>query len=422
MFRELNMKTKIYIIVVYILAAAAVLFALNKYVLTFYNTLDIIFFSLLSVICESLQVYFNGLAISTGFTITLSAIVIYNPLFALIVVSSGMIFRILKKDNKTYHFLNTPVYKTLFNVSIFIISTVISSQVYEFASGKYGTDNIENMLVPIFILSATFLLTDYFLLCLLICFLSNMKFIKVIAQNIKMGFFSIICMVPLGLIVIEAYNIYSYVGVLIIFGPILLARYTFVMYSGIKKSYMDTVKALSLAIEAKDKYTEGHSERVVEYAEKIARRMKFSEAHIENLKISSLLHDIGKIGIPESILNKPGKLTDEEYSLIKEHTLIGANIIKDIGALKNSISTVRHHHERYDGKGYPDGIGENKVPMDAYIISIADAYDAMCSDRPYRSAMTKEQAMGIIKAERGRQFHPKVTDIFLDILNAEGEE
>ncbi|HBM81727.1 MAG TPA: hypothetical protein DD426_13005, partial [Clostridiaceae bacterium] len=182
------------------------------------------------------------------------------------------------------------------------------------------------------------------------------------------------------------------------------------------------VKALSLAIEAKDKYTEGHSMRVFEYAEKIARNMKYSEEHIENLRIASLLHDIGKIGIPEAILNKPGRLSEDEYDIIKQHPVIGANIIKDVDALKKSQKIVRWHHERYDGKGYPDGIGGDDIPLDAYIISIADAFDAMCSDRPYRKAMTKSQAVNIIKDERGKQFHPKVADVFLDILKSEGDK
>lgn len=422
MFKELNLKTRIYLVNIYIIAVALTVFTFNKYTIDFKrNLLDILFFAALAIISESLQVYYNKLTISTGFTITLSSILILNPLAALIILSIGMAFRILKREDKYYHIFNIPFYKIMFNVSLMIISLIASSQVYELLNGKYDVYNIQKAIIPVIVMSFTYFVVDYFLLCFLLHLWLNIKLSTAIAQNAKMGFLNIIGMVPLGLIIVEAYRVYGYIGVLVIFGPIMLARYSFAMYAEMKKAYVNTVKALSLAIEAKDKYTEGHSERVVEYAEKIARKLKFSESHVESLKISSLLHDIGKIGIRESILNKPGKLTDDEYSKIKEHPIIGANIIKGIDALRNSIDVVKYHHERYDGSGYPEGLKGESVPIDAYIIAIADAYDAMCSDRPYRKAMTKEEAMEIIRQERGKQFHPAVVDAFFDILNSEGE-
>lgn len=421
MFKDLNIKTKIYLVSIYVIAFVFVLFAFNKYTIDLKSDLpDIIFFAILSIISESLQVHYNNLSISTGFTITLSSVLILNPLATLIIISTGMAFRVLKERGKYYHILNTPFYKTLFNVSIMIISLIISTQVYELSGGIYRNFDINIILLPVIILSVVFFSLDYLLVCFLIHLWLRIKLSTAVSQNAKMGFLNIIGMVPFGLIIVEAYRVYGYLGILIIFGPIMLARYSFAMYAKMKKAYLNTVKALSLAIEAKDKYIEGHSERVVKYAEKIARKMHFSESQIESLRISSLLHDIGKIGIPEAILDKPGRLTDEEYSKIKEHPVIGANIVSNIEALRGSADVVRYHHEHYDGTGYPKGLSKDEVPMDAYIIAIADAFDAMCSDRPYRKAMTREEAIDIIKKERGKQFHPAVVDAFLEILDSEG--
>ncbi|MDI6617396.1 MAG: HD-GYP domain-containing protein [Clostridiales bacterium] len=423
MFKGLNFKTKAYLIFIYLLALLLIIFCFKKYGFNINASLsEVVLFCFLKVVSESLQVYFNNMTISTGFTITLASMVIFNPVFVIIVITIGMLFRVVKNNNKYYHIFNTPAYKTLFNISLINICFIVSSQIYEACGGRYGNPEMKDVIFPIFLFGIVFWILNWALLCLLMHYWRDMRFSSVIFQNSKVVFLGIICMIPLGIIILEAYKAYGYIGVLVIFGPIMLARYSFVMYSNMKKAYVDTVKALSLAIEAKDKYTEGHSMRVFEYAEKIARNMKYSEEHIENLRIASLLHDIGKIGIPEAILNKPGRLSEDEYAVIKQHPVIGANIIKDVDALKKSPKIVRWHHERYDGKGYPDGIGGDDIPLDAYIISIADAFDAMRSDRPYRRAMTKSQAVNIIKDERGKQFHPKVADVFLDILKSEGDK
>lgn len=422
MFRELNLRTKVYLILLSIVTLLLIALTVKKYVNSMSpNMLDVIFFLVLSVVTESLLVSTDRIAISTGFTITISSILLFNPLIACLVVLTGMGFRVWKGKNGVYHIFNTPWYKTLFNVCGLIISVIVSSTVYEMLGGKFVNFNLNEMFIQIFLLAIIYLLVNYFILSLLLYFWGGSKFFSTFIENIRMGLLNVICMVPLGIIIAEVFNAYSYIGVIVIFGPILLARYSFVLYLSMKKSYVDTVKALSLAIEAKDRYTEGHSNRVVNYVEMIAKKMKFSESHLENLRIASLLHDIGKIGIPESILNKPGKLSDEEYSTIKEHPIIGANIVKDVDALKKCTDIIKYHHERYDGNGYPEGLKGDKIPLDAYIIALADAFDAMCSDRPYRKAMSREQASNIIKAERGRQFNPDVADIFLKIIAAEGD-
>lgn len=423
MFKDLNFKTRLYLILIYFLTMILVIFTVKKYInISFPNIPNVIFFIILSFLTESLLVSTDSITISTGFTITISSILIFNPLVACLIISIGIGFRIWKKKDRTYHIFNTPLYKTLFNVCMLLISLIASSEVYELLGGKFIDFNFNNseIVISLFLLALTYLLVNYFLLSMLIYMWSGVRFITTFVENIKISILNVICMVPLGIIVTEVFKEYGYIGVIVIFGPILLARYSFILYLSMKRAYVDTVRALSLAIEAKDKYTEGHSTRTGHYVEIIARKMKFSESNVENIKIASLLHDIGKIGIPESILNKPGRLDDQEYTIIKEHPVIGANIIKDVDALKKSVGLVRYHHERYDGKGYPEGLKGSQIPIGACIIALVDAFDAMCSDRPYRKAMSIGQAAEIIKDEKGKQFNPDVVDEFLKILNSEG--
>lgn len=186
-----------------------------------------------------------------------------------------------------------------------------------------------------------------------------------------------------------------------------------------KRLFLQTVEALASSIEAKDIYTIGHTRRVMDYALGIARNLRKNrgikswEEFLENLKITAQLHDVGKIGVPENILNKPSFLNEEERKKIEMHPLIGENILKHIEEFKDILLGVKHHHERYDGKGYPSSLKGRNIPVIASIISLADAYDAMTTDRSYRRALSREDVIREIKNNRGKQFSPSVVDAFL---------
>jgi HD-GYP domain-containing protein (c-di-GMP phosphodiesterase class II) len=188
-----------------------------------------------------------------------------------------------------------------------------------------------------------------------------------------------------------------------------------------KHLYIHTTVALAAAIEAKDDYTHGHTSRVTSLSLEIANYMarkdkKFADAKfLENLHIASLLHDIGKIGIPESILNKVEPLTNDEWKIIKEHPMIGVNILQPIKELAEAVLGVKHHHERYDGSGYPQGLKAEEIPLIAAVISVADAYDAMTTNRIYRLAKPKEVAIEEIRLLSGKQFHPEIANAFIEL-------
>ncbi len=188
------------------------------------------------------------------------------------------------------------------------------------------------------------------------------------------------------------------------------------LYEDLESTFIGTIGALAAAVDAKDPYTFGHSSDVTQYSLAIAAELCVPDAETERLRIAALLHDIGKIGIDSSILNKPGTLTDEEYAIIKSHPDIAANILGTLDFLEDVVPLVQHHHEYFDGGGYPAGIAGEAIPLGARIISVADAFNAMTSDRPYRAALSRETALAELKRNAGTQFDPKVVEAFEGII------
>lgn len=193
------------------------------------------------------------------------------------------------------------------------------------------------------------------------------------------------------------------------------------LYNGLKESYMKTIKALAAAVEAKDKYTKGHSYRVSKYSHLIAKHMGLSDKICEEIEIGGNLHDIGKIGIKDSILIKPGKLTEEEFNEIKKHPIIGSKILENVGFSDVVMNSIKYHHKRYDLKGYPKEGNLERLPLEACIVGVADALDAMASSRSYRKAMSIENAVNELVKNKGTQFHPDVVDALVDIYNKNPE-
>ena len=188
-----------------------------------------------------------------------------------------------------------------------------------------------------------------------------------------------------------------------------------------RKILNEVIAALAEAVDAKDTYTRGHSGRVAEYARLIAQRMDLDQEDVDRIYRMAMLHDVGKIGVPDAVLNKPGKLTDEEFALIKSHAARGGDILSKVESMPELSSGARWHHERFDGRGYPDGLTQDQIPFEARIICVADCYDAMTSDRVYRDHLPQDVVRNEIKKNAGTQFDPRIANVMLQIIDEDTE-
>jgi HD-GYP domain-containing protein (c-di-GMP phosphodiesterase class II)/HAMP domain-containing protein len=195
-----------------------------------------------------------------------------------------------------------------------------------------------------------------------------------------------------------------------------IAVENFILNKDAEETYLETIMALAVAVEAKDPYSKGHIDRVTQYSQKLGEALNLDEAMMKTLASGAMLHDVGKIGVRDEVLKKQGVLNDEELKEMREHVIIGVNIIKPIKSMSALSDLVRHHQELYDGSGYPDGLKGEEIPLTARIIKVCDAYDAMTTDRPYRKGMSKEAARQEMIAKSGKDFDPKIIEKFLEII------
>jgi putative nucleotidyltransferase with HDIG domain len=187
-------------------------------------------------------------------------------------------------------------------------------------------------------------------------------------------------------------------------------------YARLEENTLEAIEMLNATVEAKDPYTAGHSRRVQEIALAIGRQLGLDQARLEALRLAGLFHDIGKLAVPDAILTKPARLSTDEFALIQQHSEAGARIVGKLGRLRDIVPIIRHHHERWDGGGYPDRLAADSIPLEAAIVGLADAWDAMTTDRPYHRALTVQEALAEVRSGRGAQFAPEVVDAFLATL------
>ncbi|HAJ95787.1 MAG TPA: hypothetical protein DCP02_06095 [Actinobacteria bacterium] len=212
------------------------------------------------------------------------------------------------------------------------------------------------------------------------------------------------------------YKLYGPFTLLFTSLPLIIAQYTYLLRVKERRALLNSILQIVKIVEAKDSYTAGHSIRVAEYSENIARKLKLNEYDIELLANLANLHDLGKIQVDLSILNKPGSFSKKDWEEMRKHPRVGYNIVKEITFLKSEAKAILHHHERIDGKGYPCGIKDDEISLFAKILIVADSYDAMSTDRPYRKALTDSDAINELRDNAGTQFDQKVAETMIGIL------
>lgn len=410
---KLNKKSYIYIGTLLTIAIFFYSYIASNFVIPSLKML--IFWTILTVIVESLLIPLpnNTIGVSVGYAINLASIIVGGPLLGTTTAFLGFLFRVPKIKGRGFvHALNSPLYKTVFNISQSIIVTSLIGYIYILTGGKVG----EFSSIPTIIILLSGVMLNTIIISGFLSISNKQNFINIWITNIKGTFPSSIAVGTIGIIIALSFIGYGYGAVILFFGPLLLARFSFKLYIEMRNIYISTIEAFNSALEAKDPYTYGHASRVEEYSVKLGQAYGLSNDKIQNLKNAAILHDIGKIGIKDNILNKAGKLTQEEFSEIMTHPTIGADIIKKVDFLEKISDTIRYHHEKYNGEGYPDGLKGEEIPIESCILAIADCYDAMTSDRPYRKALTSDEALEEIKRNAGTQFHPELAEKFIEII------
>jgi len=354
-------------------------------------------------------------SITIGFPIDFLLILVYGPALAMLITAlAALMGQIIERKISWY--------KVIFNASQYSLTVGIAGIVYQRVGGVVGAQNIFQFILPAAICALTYCIVNISLFIMVVSFAQNVRIKQIWRASIKDTVPSYIAEAPMGFLMAIVYTEVGIIGILLFFLPLLLARRSFELYTKMRKVYLDTIRALAAAIDAKDPYTKGHSERVAETSVALAQELNLSDRDIEDIEYTALLHDIGKIGIADNILGKDSSLTNKEFDKIKEHTIMGAKIIEPVDFLKNSYKAIYHHHERYNGKGYPDRIKGEEIPILARIIAVADAYDAMSSDRPYRKKLNKDKILKELKDQSGKQFDPEVVKALILILDREREE
>lgn len=372
---------------------------------------------LLAYMCRCLPIYIRSdFAIDMAFISNLAILLCKGPFAAAAITficSPFVVAPMPGPEKRMSHIFNTPFIKTAFNSANFTLSVFLGGLAFIGAGGTVGDLSFPGALLPMICLILTIIIINSILLILLFKLNTGMPFFRSVLKNLVEFMPSVIAAAPIGYFIARFMLMESGEYTVIFFIlPLLLARFAFSMYIDVKRNYYVMLKTLTNTIEAKDEYTRGHSERVEVYAKAIAREMGLLQARVDEISVAALLHDVGKIGIDEKILKKPDKLTEDECRVIQTHPVISVSILKDVNLSAAVFNIIRHHHERYDGKGYPDGLGGAQLPIDVYILGVADTYDAITSDRPYSLGRSSREARDIIVSERGRQFHPDVVDAF----------
>ena len=369
-------------------------------------------FTIFAIIIESLVIFTpNKGGVTLTFGIVLSVAVLFGPSEGLLCAIASILFSIYKMEGEVKHLFNIPWYKTLGNINAYIISSGLSSLLFIYLN--QGLEFKSGSIISMFISGIVFILMDVMLITSLMIVSSQANPILLFKENFRGVIPNFFGLSAVSIVIVMSYLKMGIEMVLILFFPYMLIRYSFKLVYDMQSNYLSTIKALSSALEEKDPYTRGHSERVEKYSIMIANEIGHSKVDMQQLQYAAIFHDIGKIGVEDSILYKPGKLTKEEYEAIKQHPQKSVNILEGISFLNKAITFIASHHEGYDGTGYPNRLKREEIPLESKIISVADIYDALTTDRPYRKAMTNRQAIDIIKEESGQKLDPFVVEKFL---------
>jgi len=367
-------------------------------------------FTVLAFLTEAFPVNLpreNG-TVSVGFAVINAALLLFGPEAAQWIAAVGTI---RAKDLMG----KTPLLAVLFNRAMLSIAAFLAGKTYVALGGVPGSPG-SVAIVPLVGCALMYTIVNTSLIVGVVSIDEGVDPRGLWGLNFRWAMPNMLALVPIAVVIAQAYASAGAPAVFALLIPLLLARYSFKRYLDLRDTYLETVRALTATLDAKDPCTRGHSERVARIAVATGRAMGMNEEDLELLRYVGMLHDIGKIGIRDSVLKKPGKFTREEALEMREHSVLGAEIISHIRLLGPGAQWVRHHHERFDGTGFPDQLRGEEIPVGARIIAAADAFDAMTSERPYKRAYTLEEARIEMVTHSNTQFDPRVVEALLAVI------
>lgn len=357
-------------------------------------------------------------SVSLSFAVTFSAMLYAGPWAAVLCAIAGSTTIEEFREKK-------PIASRLYNAGQLALSAGVAGIAYISLGGRpllEGSISSTPML-PAAVAPVAFFAVNVVLVALFVSRVSGQSMRDILREQ---GFLSyggsLVVLALLGLMIAHLLAVDSWLGLGLLVLPFLAARRTFRVYAELTEAYTSTVRSMVTAIEAKDPYTRGHSERVAVYARRLGERLALPHPQLDLLERAALLHDVGKIGIELDTLSSPIQLTAEEVRLIRRHPVLGSELVSDVEFLSDIVPVIRHHHERYDGAGYPDGVAGERIPLLARVMAVADSYDAMTSNRAYRPAMTQEQALTEISRVAGTQLDRDMAMEFVAMLRGSAEE
>ena len=383
-----------------------------------YTTLDwgrIGILALLLIACESAATLVSdrGVAWSANTMAALAAVVLCGPVGAA-VVSCGTLFGLRRGPTAV---------QRLFNTGMYVLSAYLAGRAYLVAGGHVGIPGASDFpgLIGPFAVAAVVHVTVNFLLVNAVCWLTREPGdvpgrlgldAKLWLTDLGYGAF--------GVLIAGLWSVLGPFTPVLVLIPVFVARWAVAQFAAQQRAYEATVGALCQAVETKDFYTRGHSERVSQGAVMIATEIGMRAERVGAIRYAGMLHDVGKLGVPTSVLQKRSSLTDDEYAAVQLHPMRGLDMVREIGFLDEALAGIMHHHERIDGRGYPMGLAGDEIPEFARVLAVADAFDAMTSDRSYRGARPVPEAIGELRKWAGKQFDPAFVDAFVAALERDG--
>lgn len=424
----------------YIAAVAILGFAALGYSVRALPSIDPIMVLLLvgiSAVAQKLPVFlFKSSAISVAFAATIASYVLYGTGVALLVNLGSAAVNAFTPKRK-------PFRKIAFNTGNLTLSAFLAAEAYKLFGGQVPPAEIPQSVAAVALSASVYFLANSAMTAVVITLTTQNRFFSVWRENYSWMTINYVATAVNGAALAFAYQSLNVFGTITFMLPLGVAWYSFRLYMAkstevrsrnadlveanrllqltndrLEQSHLSVIGALLGALEAKDKYTHGHSSATMFHAVAVARELGLSEDEVAAVQLGALFHDIGKIGIPENILRKPERLTDEEWTEMRMHPIVGANLLAQVPTLERVRPIVLAHHERYDGTGYPNGLKGDEIPLAAQIIAVADTFEAMTSTRPYRKALSFDHTVRELRAVSGTQLNPLVVEKFIAVLTA----